>query len=293
MADDQAPAQEQPTTDHRTGTREWSDVSINCCLGCANGCLYCYARARARQYGRLKLGGDWRGERCKSVDEVRKDPQYRRHYAGVVMMPTTHDLTAGTADTVLDVLRMLLAAGNKVLLVTKADPRLADRVASVWYDACRHGALGEKGGALEIRVSIGCLDERIAHAWEPFAPRPADRTAALRFWHDQGIATSVSAEPLLDPPTAVELVERVAPWVSGPIWIGKMNEPSARLKWFWNECTDGDRRQRIRGLLETLEFWQSDARVMSVVDALGRCPSAGRIAWKDSYREVIERITPP
>ena len=29
----------------RTGTREWSDVSANVVLGCANDCRYCYAAA--------------------------------------------------------------------------------------------------------------------------------------------------------------------------------------------------------------------------------------------------------
>jgi len=275
--------------DKKTGTREWSDVSINCSSGCTHGCLYCYARFVARQYGRLKVGGDWRLEKPKDVDAIRRDPQYRRRYPGVVMFPTTHDITPETAEACLETLRILLRAGNSVLLVTKPHMELADRIASVVYDAWRSDA----DARVEIRCTIGALDEAIARDWEPFAPAPSDRIQCLKFFRLQGLPTSVSMEPLLDPASAREIVSAVAEHVSHTIWVGKMNQLSARLKWFFNECQDVDRLVRLRARIQTLEFWQSDARVMSVVDALSHHPAGAKIRWKDSYQEVITRLSPP
>ena len=54
----------------KTGTREWSEQSINCCVGCAHACLYCYARANALRFGRLTRGGDWAEERPAGDDQI-------------------------------------------------------------------------------------------------------------------------------------------------------------------------------------------------------------------------------
>ena len=42
-----------------------------------------------------------------------------RQFSGVVMFPTTHDLTPEVLPVALTVLRNLLAAGNQVLIVSK------------------------------------------------------------------------------------------------------------------------------------------------------------------------------
>ena len=50
-------------TRRKTGTREWSEHSVNCRQGCTNGCLYCYARAQALRFGRITSGDAWTQER--------------------------------------------------------------------------------------------------------------------------------------------------------------------------------------------------------------------------------------
>jgi DNA repair photolyase len=106
-------------TKGKTGTREWSDVSVNCCLGCSNACVYCYARegpqARYQQHG----GAKWAIERPMAAELVRHGEKFNKRYGGVVMFPTAHDITPGTRQACLAALHQLILAGNRVLVVSK------------------------------------------------------------------------------------------------------------------------------------------------------------------------------
>ena len=44
-----------------TGTMEWAEVTENITLGCANGCLYCYAAHNADRFG-TKPRSEWTKE---------------------------------------------------------------------------------------------------------------------------------------------------------------------------------------------------------------------------------------
>ena len=99
---------------YQYGAREWSAHSVNCCTGCSHDCLYCYARAMAVRFRRVKEE-DWKTE---VVRQISVDKKYRK-LNGRVMFPTSHDITPGNIDACLVVLKKLLAAGNDVLLVSK------------------------------------------------------------------------------------------------------------------------------------------------------------------------------
>jgi len=42
-----------------SGTKEWSVESVNCVTGCSHNCRYCYARAMALRFHRIKRPEDW------------------------------------------------------------------------------------------------------------------------------------------------------------------------------------------------------------------------------------------
>ena len=72
------------------GTREWSDSSCNICIGCAHGCLYCYARSfRARFDDDVRAPGNWEHQRLRPGSKLGANMKN----AGVVMFPTAHDIT--------------------------------------------------------------------------------------------------------------------------------------------------------------------------------------------------------
>jgi hypothetical protein len=58
--------------------------------------------------------------------------------------------------------------------------------------------------------------------WEPGAASVADRVEAIRRFHDAGVRTWVSIEPVVDPDQALELISVLNPWVDE--WrVGKLN----------------------------------------------------------------------
>ena len=244
-----------------SGTKEWSNHSVNCCLGCSHDCRYCYARAMAVRFGRTTLA-DWRLERIKPDAER----MGRRRYSGTVMFPTTHDITPANLHVTARVLGNLLEFGNRVLIVSK--PHL---------ECIEHICTRFSGNSSQIlfRFTIGAYDDGILSFWEPGAPPWEERLASLRLAGEQGFETSVSCEPLLQPEDAVGLVGRLLPYVTDTIWIGKANQLELRT----------------RGVLEPdhpailhLGEWQTSEAVHTVYRALRDFP---RIRWKESYKEVL------
>jgi DNA repair photolyase len=251
----------------KTGTREWSDVSVNCCRGCAHGCLYCYARANALRYGIISKGESW----TKEVIRADALAVGRRHRAGRVMFPTTHDITAGNAGASLAVLISLLRAGNTVLVVSKAGPHVPKILYAAW-------SLARWTGRLELRVSLTCLDRSVAVFWEPGAPTPGERLDALQTTRDLGILTSVSIEPCLEPERVGQIVEAaIGAGVKGEIWIGAANKLRQRTAWCRNQ-------PNLERAILWLESGQRPAAMKSIYKALKGNP---QIRWKDSYQKVL------
>ncbi len=252
---------------NKTGTREWSDRSVNCCQGCSHECLYCYARYNAlHRFHRIASAKQWADEQVRTRAVARR----YRQYPGVVMFPTTHDVTPGNLDACLTVLGKLLAAGNDVLLVTK--PHRECMIA-----VCRRFEPYRR--QLEIRCTIGSADDGALAYWEPHAPPFAERVASLMHAHTQGFRTSVSAEPLLSPRSVGVLVSSVEPYVTESIWIGKANQLRRRTQWAIG------RVYGVAAAVAKLEAEQTDAKVMEVYGQLQGHPL---VQWKDSYRAVID-----
>lgn len=254
-------------TKRKTGTREWSEHSANLFTGCANDCRYCYARADALRFGRIKRREDWREMRfCARVWAARV-----RKRAGVTMFPTAHDIMPETADACACYLAALLKAGNEVVLVSKPNPTAMKILLARIFSG-----RGDWHSRLLFRFTIGASDDRLLKYWEPRAPSFAERMHALIMVHGEGWRTSVSMEPLLtdDPRRLVEMVE---PFVTDDIWIGKMNHVRRRVRVMSEEDRDQVRR---------IELMQTDERIMEIVEELNCNPL---VVWKDSIQEVIER----
>jgi DNA repair photolyase len=62
-------------------------------------------------------------------------------------------------------------------------------------------------------TTLTSLDPEFSLKWEPGAAEPADRIATLREFHDRGIYTWVSLEPVLDTKAALEIIQRTRDFV--------------------------------------------------------------------------------
>ncbi|KJR97203.1 MAG: hypothetical protein VR65_24970 [Desulfobulbaceae bacterium BRH_c16a] len=245
-----------------TGTAEWAEYKINISRGCINNCLYCYAAAMAKRFG-------WRDRNKWQVEELNKQAERKRfpELEGVVMFPTSHDITLFNLEACVRVAGLILAAGNKLLIVSK--PRLS------CIERLCHEFEKYKEQIL-FRFTIGTMHEEVSRSWEPGAPLPIERMASLTHAHNEGFRTSVSIEPILGGTfTAAEVVWRVRPFVTDTVWVGKMNQPRRRV--------DMSVPDNIR-LVKEIESLQDDESIIHLFRTLEHIE---QIRWKDSIREVL------
>ena len=255
-------------TDERDGrgTKEWSDISYNICIGCAHECRYCYAHSQACwTKAQMRISGEWAKQKL-NPNRARLGAEIGP--VGVVMFPTSHDITPEFLGQSLETIRNLLRH-NKVLIVSK--PHL-----SVIRVLCKE--LADRRADILFRFTIGSLNKALCAYWEPGAPTPQERLKCLQHAFNQGFATSVSAEPMLDDLAGtIKLVDRVSPWVTDTIWLGKMG----KIPWRHNSHVPGfvAAGKRIKAL-------QTDQEILKLVDAL-----AGRkqVRWKDSIQKVLAK----
>ena len=247
-----------------TGTHEWSERTENIARGCPSGCLYCFAAENAHRF-------KWRDRRNWAFEELTKKAFIKSYpkRPGVIMYPSSHDITPFNVEQFIHVGLLMLRAGNTVLIVSK--PRL-DCISRVVE------AFAPFRESIMFRFTIGTVDDAVAAHWEPHAPLPQERIAALRLAHENGFRTSVSAEPLLGgTETAIAVLGSVRPYVTDTVWIGKMNHIRRRV-----DLSSG----KNLAAAELIESAQTDEEVLRMVAALDGDPM---VRWKDSIKAVFGR----
>ena len=247
----------------RGGTFEWSNASLNCVRGCIHDCPYCY-RGHYMTV-RRDLMDDWTTEQPDKIKFViPADFDRDRHR---IMFPTAHDITPAMLDHCLEALRQaLVVRGLRVLIVSKPHMECITAICERFKDY---------KDQILFRFTIGSDDDAILKAWEPNAPCLAERMACLRYAFEQGFATSVSCEPMLDPPNIERHVAMLAPFVTDAVWVGKAKGLHARM-----------RMTRIEQVLmmATLEEQQSDDNIKAIYERLKGNP---KVKWKETIKEVV------
>jgi uncharacterized Fe-S cluster-containing radical SAM superfamily protein len=244
-----------------TGTKEWSNRSLNIQVGCKNNCRYCYAQA---MFCRFKRPGIWSEPRINQAALLRKF----KKLDGVSMFPSTHDITPDNLDYVLTFLTGVLAPGNRVLIVSKPFLECIKRL-------CLD--LKKYQDQILFRFTIGSADSNILKFWEPNAPSFEERIEALKYAHFSGYETSVSCEPMLDDKVS-DVISAVTPYTTDAIWLGKANHLIARLK------INGYRDNQTIEWASLLEATQTDEKINTLFELYRYNPL---IKWKESIKNVV------
>lgn len=182
------------------------------------------------------------------------------------MFPTEHDIHPEILDDCLTVLRKLIDAGNKVLVVSK--PHL-----SCIKEICHAFTASRK--QILFRLTITAKDNKILGFWEPGAPSFEERLSSLCYAFNQGYSTSVSIEPMLDCENIEELISDLGPYVTHSIWLGRMNKIKERV------CCDSATMQEE---IERIGESQSDENIKKLYNRLHHNTI---IRWKESIKEVV------
>jgi len=190
-----------------SGTKEWAEFNVNFSKGCSNGCKYCYARRMASRFGWKVV---W--QEMENKDEMAFKTFTKRE--GVIMSPSSHDITESNVELAIKVFTHILEVGNNLLIVSKPKASLIKQICEAltpWKDQ------------VLFRFTIGTLDDSLRAFWEPGAPPIQERIAALKYAYETGWSTSVSIEPYLDE-NVVPLIKVLEPFVTDTLWIGPMNK---------------------------------------------------------------------
>jgi DNA repair photolyase len=240
------------------GTKEWAAHSANITIGCEHNCKYCYSRDAYNSYD--KTGISWENER---LDEISFNKKWNKK-EGTIMFPTKHDITLGNVDASIIFLTKLLEVGNNILIVSKPDPVVIDKLSE---------ALLPYRNNILFRFTIGSLNDDILKFWEPGAPSFNERFEALKIVFNKGYETSISMEPLLDnnPIDTFTLVEKFRPYVTNSIWIGKMNKPEKRLDEITPFISDYLSRQNDENIILIYNMFKYDLL----------------IKWKESIKKIV------
>lgn len=187
-------------------------------VGCSCRCTYCYSRQNALEKGEIRSIEEWAIEQVltEKVNEVqRKSPGVTYKF------PANHDITPVLLQPSLLYIGNLLRAGNNVLVCSK--PHLeCVRAICDQFDGYKE--------QLSFDMTITTMDEHRSRLFEPGAPLPQERLAALRYASHQGVKCSVRIEPMLEAEVNTGmLIECVYPYISGNITLGKMVNAGKRL----------------------------------------------------------------
>ena len=246
-----------------SGTKEWADQNFNCLEGCEHNCRYCYARAMAMRFRRVKSESQWARPRIKHDKVERRMGKIAKK---AVMFPTTHDITPGTLETCLTVLEHLLLGGNHVLVVSKPHRDCIETICN---------RFGDYKDRILFRFTIGAFDNDVLRYWDRDAPLFEERFASLKHAIHAGYGTSVSIEPMLDAKNVVKLFRKLKPYVTDAIWIGKMN----RIR----NCMTIRTKEDARRVAE-IEAGQTDEKIRAIYAALKKEP---KVKWKESIKAVV------
>jgi len=247
------------------GTKEWSDYNVNCVSGCSHDCRYCYAKSMAIQYER-KTPDNWKDEVIRTSQLSKKF--MKRKDGKRFMFPTTHDITPTNLSACIQKLTRLLAPGNEGIIVTKPHLDCVKALCDV-FPMFKDQFI--------FRFTIGSSNSDTLKFWEPGAPDFDERLSSLKYAHLNGYQTSVSCEPMLDN-NIQDVVEKVLPYVTETVWIGKPNMLKSRLS--LNGHNDEETMARAEELLQSL----SDPFIW---DLYGKYKDDPKIRWKDSIKKVV------
>lgn len=242
------------------GTKEWAPYNFNFMSGCSNDCVYCYAKDMAIRFKR-KTPDSWKIE-----ENVNLEGRSYSKKSGDIMVPSSHDITPGNIEISMEVLSKLLSRGNHLLIVTKPNFDCIKRVID---------SFKEYKDQLSFRFTIGSADSSILKLWEPGAPSFEERFKTLKYAFEIGFSTSISCEPLLDDKFDV-LYEAVVKYVTGSIWVGKMNDAMKRVK-----ANTGGKFpiEVVQNLIDS----QSDDKMLALFLKYRNMP---HIEWKESIKKV-------
>ena len=205
---------------------EYAALATNPYRGCGHKCVYCYVpgvlRMDRKEFDAAAIA------RPNFLELLEKDAI--KYLAAsiteqVMLSFTTDPYHPGDTTLTRDVLKILQDYGLGICALTKGGRRaLRD------LDLFRPGRDS-------FAATLTSLDPAFSLKWERAAAVPADRIHTLRTFHDAGIFTWVSLEPVLDTEAALDIIRQTHAFVD-LYKIGRANYIGLTKTTDWKQFTE-------------------------------------------------------
>lgn len=249
---------------NKSGIQQYEvDDSINIQTGCENGCRYCFARYDAVHRFHNCTAEGWL---CPRINNKKVDSTYSNH--GFVAFPTTHDITDKNISQCLCVLRKLLDAGNRVLIISKPRWKCIALICETFKEYRKK---------ILFRFTIGSTNDEVLQFWEPGASSFGERLSCLEYAYHSGYQTSVSCEPMLDG-YVQHVYDLTAQYITDTFWIGLLRHFNSRVN--MAGVTDDEQDRFIVPLLKI----QSPQCIKAIYEMYKDKPL---IRWKESVIKMM------
>src|SRR5262245_15619367 len=174
---------------------EYAKLATNPYRGCGHKCVYCYVPAVLKMSrAEFDAGGVPRDD---FYGKLRKDA-YKYQQAGIteqVMLSfTTDPYHPGDTSLTRQTIEVLREHGLGFCALTKGGSRALRDIDLFRTDRDAFAS------------TLTSLDDAVSLEWEAGAALPQDRIDTLRRFHDAGIFTWVSLEPVYDTETTLEII---------------------------------------------------------------------------------------
>jgi DNA repair photolyase len=223
---------------------EYAALALNLYTGCSHGCAYCFAPSAIHRE-RKDFHAEPRLKTGHLLDELEHEAA-RLEPSTPILMSFTTDPYQPLEDSkriTRDAIEILHRHGHAVQILTKGGTR-----------ALRDIDLFTKGDAFGTTLTFTRNEDH--WLWEPAAAYPDDRIEALRSFHEAGIPTWVSLEPVIYPEQTLELIRQTHPFVD-QFKLGKWNHDQRAKQIDWNKFA-----------VEAVELLKSLGKEFVIKDAL-------------------------
>jgi len=180
--------------------REYMPLACNLYKGCSHGCVYCYAPAAT--FTKRDAFYSQPTPRINILEKLGKEAEKMRLTGDdtQVLFCFTSDPYHPEASITRKALEIIKANGINFCVLTKGGKRALPDIDLY-------------GPGDSFASTLTCVDRTSSQEWEPNAALPDDRFETIKAFHEAGVHTWVSLEPVLDPQWAYEIIRRTHTFV--------------------------------------------------------------------------------
>lgn len=207
---------------------EYAPWASNHYENCGHGCVYCYV-PKVRHVSRKEFDGeavarkDYLARLDRDIERASVIGFHEQVMLSFLTDPyNPQDERLGLTRIVL---RKLRDADIPFCILTKGGSKALRDI-----DLFRHECDA-------FASTLTHLDEGVSQKWEPYAAPPVNRLAALKAFHDAGVFTWVSLEPVYDTDMTLKIIDTAAPFVD-LFKLGRINYHCLTKVIDWREFTD-------------------------------------------------------